>query len=124
MSLRQATTSILRVTTSIRQVTTSFLRVTTSIRQGNFAWLPAVVVLGIVLIAGSRLIDLSARHHAAVAHETAATVASTSVRKIELLLQKVADLAERRAASAAQVVSNKDTPRGSNRCRRRPTPSG
>src|SRR5882672_10299197 len=110
MSLRQATTSILRVTTSIRQVTTSIRQVTTSIRQGNFAWLPTVVVLAVVLIAGSRLIDLSARHHAAVARETAATVANTSARKIEPLLQKLADLAERRAASAAQVLSNKDTP--------------
>ena len=103
------TTSLSQATRSILRVTASILRVTTSIRQGNFALLPAVVVLGIVLIAGSRLIDLSARHHAAVARETAATVASTSVRKVELLLQKVADHAERRAASAAQVVSNKDT---------------
>jgi diguanylate cyclase (GGDEF)-like protein len=95
------------VTTSFRQATTSILRVTASIRQGNVAWLPTAVVLGIVLIAGSRLIDLSARHHAAAARETAATVASTSVRKIELLLQKLADLAERQAASAAQVLSSK-----------------
>jgi diguanylate cyclase (GGDEF)-like protein len=93
------------VTTSIRQVTTSILKVTTSIRQGNFAWLPMVVVLAVVLIAGSRLIDLSVRHHAAVARETAATVANASARKIEPLLQKLADLAERRAASAAQAES-------------------
>ncbi len=93
------------MTASIRKVTTSILEVTMSIRQGNFAWLPTVVVLAVVLIAGTRLIDLSAQHHAAVARETAATVANTSVRKIEPLLQKLADLAERRAASAARAES-------------------
>src|SRR5258708_30094075 len=93
------------VTASIRKVTTSILEVTMSIRQGNLAWLPTVVVLAVVLIAGTRLIGLSAQHHAAVARETAATVANTSVRKIEPLLQKLADLAERRAASAARAES-------------------
>src|SRR5258708_32240891 len=82
---------------------TSILHVTTSIREGNFAWLPTVVVLAAVLIAGSRLIDLSVRPHTAVARETAATVVNTSVRKIEPLLQKLADLAERQAAGAARV---------------------
>jgi diguanylate cyclase (GGDEF)-like protein len=93
------------VTTSLRHATTFILQVTTSIREGNFAWLPTVMVLAVVLIAGSRLIDLSVRHHTAVARETAATVANTSIRKFEPLLQKLADLAERRAASAAQVES-------------------
>src|SRR5258708_2290384 len=93
------------VTASIRKVTTSILEVTMSIRQGNFAWLPTVVVLAVVLIAGTRLIDLSAQHHAAVARETAATVANTSVRKIEPLLQKLADLAGRGGASAGRAES-------------------
>ena len=95
-SLRQAATSI-------RQATTSILQATASIRRGNVAWLPTAVVLAVALIAGSRLIDLSVRHHAAAARETAATVVNTSVRKIEPLLQKLADLAERQAAAAAQV---------------------
>src|SRR5258708_3534071 len=82
---------------------TSILHVTTSIREGNFAWLPTVVVLAAVLIAGSRLIDLSVRPHTAVARETAATVVNTSVRKIEPMLQKLAELGERQAAGAARV---------------------
>jgi hypothetical protein len=44
-----------------------------------------------------------------VARETAATVANTSVRKIEPLLQELTDLAERRAALAALVPSHRDT---------------
>jgi len=98
-----------RATTSILQVTKSILRAAASIRQGNIAWLPTAVVLAVVLIAGSRLIDLSVRHHAAVARETAAAVANTSVRQIESLLQGLADFAESRAASAAQASSNEDT---------------
>ena len=54
------------------------------------------------------MIALSVRHDAAVARETAATVANTSVKKIEPLLQRLADLAERRAALAAQVPSHRD----------------
>jgi diguanylate cyclase (GGDEF)-like protein len=79
-----------------------------SIRQLDFRWLPTAVVLAVVLIAGSRLFYLSVQHHAAAARETAATVASTSVRKIEPLLQRLADLADRQAASAARVLSNTD----------------
>jgi hypothetical protein len=70
---------------------------------------PTVVVLAVVLIAGSRMIALSVRHDAAVARETAAEVANTSVKAIEPLLQKLADLAERRAALAAPLPSNRDT---------------
>ena len=55
------------------------------------------------------MIALSVRHDAAVARETAATVANTSVRKMEPLLQKLTDLAERRAALAALVPSHRDT---------------
>jgi len=71
--------------------------------------MPTVVVLAVVLIAGSRMIALSVRHDAAVARGTAVTVADTSVRKIEPLLQKLTDLAERRAALAALVPSHRDT---------------
>jgi diguanylate cyclase (GGDEF)-like protein len=83
--------------------------VTTWTRQRNFLWVPTVVVLAVVLIAGSRMIALSVRHDAAVARDKAVTVANTSVRKIEPLLQKLADLAERRATLAAQVPSRRDT---------------
>ena len=82
---------------------------TTWTRQRNYLWVPTVVVLAVVLIAGSRMLALSVRHDAAAAREAATTVANTSVRKIEPLLQKLADLAERRAALAAQVSTPKDT---------------
>jgi diguanylate cyclase (GGDEF)-like protein len=87
---------------------TAIRQVTMSIRQRSFGWLPTVVVLAVVLIAGSRLFYLSVQHHAAAARETAATVATASVGRIEPLLQRLADLADRQAASAAQVLSNKD----------------
>ena len=79
-----------------------------AIRKRDFGWVPTVVVLGVVLIAGSRLIFLSVQHHAAVARETAATVAATFVGKIEPPLQRLADLAGRQAASAAQLLSSTD----------------
>jgi cytoskeletal protein RodZ len=87
---------------------TAIRQVTMSIRQRSFGWLPTVVVLAVVLIAGSRLFYLSVQHHAAAARETAATVATASVGRIEPLLQRLADLADRQAASAAPVLSNKD----------------
>ncbi|MGH8211184.1 MAG: putative bifunctional diguanylate cyclase/phosphodiesterase, partial [Steroidobacteraceae bacterium] len=82
---------------------------TLSTRQRDFAWLPTVMVLAVVLVAGARLIDLSVQHHAASARATAATVTDAFVRKIEAQLQKVVDLAARQAASAVRVVANTDT---------------
>ena len=70
------------------------------IRHRHLEWLPTVVVLIVVLLAGSRLMYLSVRHHAAVAHETAATVAANFAGKIEPALQRLAALADRQAASA------------------------
>jgi len=67
--------------------------------------LPTVVVLLVVLIAGSRLIYLSVQHHAVLAREKAATVSTAFVKKIEPPLQKLSDLAARKAAAAAQVLS-------------------
>jgi diguanylate cyclase (GGDEF)-like protein len=79
--------------------------VTNSIRQRNFEWLPTVVVLAVVLLAGSRLIYLSVQHHAAVARERAAIVAGAFAKKIEPPLQKLAALAARQAA---QVPSSEN----------------
>jgi hypothetical protein len=84
--------------------------VTTSILQRNVRWLPTAVVLAVVLVAGSRLIDLSAHHHAAAARETAAKDVITFSGKIEPLLQMLADRADRQATSAAQVLSNSGAP--------------
>ena len=78
---------------------------TSSIRQRHFGWLPTVVVLAVVLLAGSRLIYLSVQHHAAVARERAAMVAAAFVKKIEPPLQKLAALAARQAA---QVPSSEN----------------
>jgi len=80
---------------------------TISIRQRNFEWLPTLVVLAVVLLAGSRLIYLSVQHHAAVARERAAIVAGAFVKKIEPPLQKLAALAARQAA---QVRSSENVP--------------
>jgi len=72
--------------------------VTISIRKRNFEWVPTVVVLAVVLLAGSRLIYLSVQHHAAVARERAAMVAGAFAKKIEPPLQKLAAAAVRQAA--------------------------
>jgi diguanylate cyclase (GGDEF)-like protein len=77
-------------------------------RQRNYVWVPAAVVLAVVLIAGSRMLALGVRHDAAAAREAAATVANTSGGEIETLLQTLADLAERRTALAAQVSTPND----------------
>ncbi len=77
-----------------------------SIRKRQLGWLPTVVMFTSVLIVGSRLLYLSVQHHAAVARDTAATVAATFARKIEPPLQKLADLAGRQAALAAQLPSS------------------
>jgi diguanylate cyclase (GGDEF)-like protein len=84
--------------------------VTTWIRQGIVRWLPTAVVLAVVLVGGSRLIDLSVHHHAAAARETAAKDAIIFSGKIEPLLQKLADRADRQATLAAQPLSNTGTP--------------
>jgi diguanylate cyclase (GGDEF)-like protein len=76
-----------------------------SLRKRSVGWLPTVVVLATVLIAGSRLIYLSVQHHAAVARETAATDSATFARKIEPALQNLADFAGRQAADRSSSHS-------------------
>ena len=76
------------------------------IRQRSFGSLPTVIVFVVVLISGSRLIYLSVQHHAAIARDTAATVAAGFVSKIEPPLQKLADLAGRQAATATEALSS------------------
>ncbi|HEY0800700.1 MAG TPA: GGDEF domain-containing protein, partial [Steroidobacteraceae bacterium] len=71
---------------------------------GRFVSLPALVAL-VVLTAGARLIFLSAEHHAALARETAKTVAADSARKIETQLQRLYGLASTQAESTARVAS-------------------
>jgi len=78
----------------------------------NLDWLPTVVVLAVVLIAGSRLMYLSVQHHAAAARDTATTVATSYARKIEPELQKLATLAGRQAAEASKALSGAGTGAG------------
>ncbi len=72
-------------------------------RRREMAWLPTIVVLAIVLVAGSRLIYLSAQHRAQVAREAATAVGAALAAKIEPRLRQLAD---RASASAAQASSS------------------
>ena len=72
----------------------------------SLGWVPTVVVLAVVALAGSRLIYLGVQHHAAVARETAAKVAASFAGKIEPQLQKLAAFAARQAAAAQAPAPN------------------
>jgi diguanylate cyclase (GGDEF)-like protein len=67
----------------------------------NFDFLPAMVVLSIVLSAGGRLIYLTSQRHAELARATAAGVGAAYVKKIAPALQALYAAAGRQAASAA-----------------------
>ncbi|HEY6451633.1 MAG TPA: bifunctional diguanylate cyclase/phosphodiesterase [Steroidobacteraceae bacterium] len=71
------------------------------IRAAQVAWLPTVVVLAVVLIAGARLISLSMQHHSASARQSAVAAAAGFAGRMEPLLQRVAALAEQTATQAA-----------------------
>jgi diguanylate cyclase (GGDEF)-like protein len=80
--------------------------VATVVRKRDLGWLPTVVVLAVVLIAGSRLIYLSVQHHAAAAKVTASTIAGAYVRKIEPELQKLGNLASHQAALGSKALAS------------------
>jgi diguanylate cyclase (GGDEF)-like protein len=63
-------------------------------------WLPAAVVVAVVLIAGARLIALSMQQHAERAREAARTEATQIAAGLEAQLQGVTDAAVRQAARA------------------------
>lgn len=71
-------------------------------------WVPAAIVLGVVLLAGSRLIALSVQQHGAQARESAQIVVARQGRAIESQLQALADFAQRQAARAASAVGSGD----------------
>jgi diguanylate cyclase (GGDEF)-like protein len=79
------------------------------IRKRDLGWLPTVVVLAVVLIAGSRLIYLSVQHHAALARVTAASLAGDYVRKIDPALQKLGELASRQAVLGAKALASTES---------------
>jgi diguanylate cyclase (GGDEF)-like protein len=75
-------------------------------KKRDLGWVPTVVVLAVVLIAGSRLMYLSVQHHATLARATASTALAGYVGKIEPELQKLGALASRQAAAAGKAVSD------------------
>ena len=72
-----------------------------AVRKRELGWLPTLLVLAIVLIAGARLIYLSAQHRSAEARQAAAAVGARLVAKIEPKLRQLADRATAAAAVAA-----------------------
>ncbi|HEV7447425.1 MAG TPA: bifunctional diguanylate cyclase/phosphodiesterase, partial [Steroidobacteraceae bacterium] len=79
------------------------------IKKRDLGWVPTVVVLAVVLIAGSRLMYLSVQHHAAAARAAASTVAAGYVSKIEPDFQKLGNFASRQAAAAAKALADTST---------------
>src|SRR5580704_5814809 len=69
----------------------------------TLGWLPATIVLAVVLVAGSRLIALSMQQHAERAREGAQAEASRVAASIEKQLQGVTENANRQAARALAV---------------------
>ena len=72
-----------------------------AVRRRDFGWLPTVMVLVIVLSAGSRLIYLSAQHRSAEARTAAAAIGARMVAKVEPKLRELA--ARATAAGGPQV---------------------
>ncbi|MBS0418874.1 MAG: bifunctional diguanylate cyclase/phosphodiesterase [Proteobacteria bacterium] len=78
-------------------------------RRRDFGWIPTVVVLAVVLIAGSRLMYLSVQHHAATARAEATKILGAYASKIDPELQKLGVLAFRQAAAAGKALANTNT---------------
>jgi diguanylate cyclase (GGDEF)-like protein len=76
------------------------------IRKRDLGWLPTVVVLAVVLVAGSRLMYLSVQHHATAARATASKIVAAYVSKIEPDLQRLATLASRQAAAGGKALAD------------------
>ena len=73
-------------------------------------WLPAVLVLAVVLITGSRLIMLSVQQHAETAREASRAEATHAALSIESQLRLLTDLASREARRAAAAVERAGAP--------------
>ena len=70
----------------------------------DLGWLPTVVVLAVVLVAGSRLIYLSVQHQAAVARAVASNVVAGYVSKIDPELQRLGSVANRQALTGSRLL--------------------
>jgi diguanylate cyclase (GGDEF)-like protein len=75
----------------------------------ELGWIPTLVVLAVVLIAGSRLMYLSVQHHATAARAEASTVLNGYVNKIDPALQRLGTLASKQAAAASKAVADTNT---------------
>jgi len=71
------------------------------LRRGS-TWLPTILVLAVVLLAGSRLISLSVREHANNARSQAQAVLVQSQRAIETQVRRLAESAARHASTPLQ----------------------
>ena len=76
----------------------------------NRGWLPAGLVLTVVLLAGGRLIELSVQQHAQSAHQAALAEATATARAIESQLQSLAELANQQVERAAAAMSAANRP--------------
>lgn len=74
-----------------------------ALHKKGLGWGFTLVVLAVVLTTGSRLIYLSAQHRAAVARQTAASVATRLVARIEPRLRQLADHAREAAAGKPEI---------------------
>lgn len=70
-------------------------------------WAPTVIVLAVLLVAGTRLIALSVEQHAAQARASAQAIADRHGRAIEANLRSLAQLAQRQAARAVEGLGTK-----------------
>ena len=78
-------------------------------RRRELGWIPTLVVLAVVLIAGSRLMYLSVQHHATAARAEASKVLNGYVNKIDPALQRLGTLASKQAAAASKAVADTNT---------------
>jgi len=83
---------------------------TARILKRNRGWLPAALVLLVVLVAGYRLIVLSMQQHAQRAHLAASQQAASTARAIESQLQSLTEAAQREAMRAAGAPSSGHAP--------------
>jgi diguanylate cyclase (GGDEF)-like protein len=75
-------------------------------RRRELGWIPTLVVLAVVLIAGSRLMYLSVQHHATAARAEATTVLNGYVNKIDPGLQRLGMLATKQGAVASKALAD------------------
>jgi diguanylate cyclase (GGDEF)-like protein len=74
------------------------------------AWLPAVAVAAVVVLAGARLITLSAREHAADLRRTAQSVAAQQAQQIGIQLEALLERARYESHRAAGTADHPSPP--------------